>query len=218
MKQPIHAQGHGLGEPSLRLAERIGVGIGLLSIFAILFLSVNEWNARSARAGARSIYPEIALDAHIPFVPAFVFGYTLYYAWILLPALMLHTRAHFYQAMIAFNLVQAPAILIFLVYPTQMTRPTVVGDDLASQLVRLLYRADPGFNLLPSLHVGHSVLVALIFHAFRPKLFPWVACGAVVICLSTLLIKQHVILDVPAGAALAIVARISAPGLYHRLR
>jgi membrane-associated phospholipid phosphatase len=184
----------------------------------VLFLSVNEWSARSVSGGARSFYPETALDAHIPFVPVFVFGYALYYLWILLPTLLLRTRTHFYQTMIGFIVVQLPAIVVFLMYPSQMTRPAVVGDDIASQLVRFLYRADPGFNLLPSLHVGHSVLVALFFYTFRPKLFPWVAFGTVVIVLSTLLIKQHVILDVVTGAALAVVARLSAPMLYQQLR
>jgi hypothetical protein len=204
-------------EPSLRLAERFGVGLGLLAIFAVLFLSVNEWSARAVSNGAHSFYPELALDAYIPFVPVFVFGYALYYVWILLPLVLLRTRAHFYQVMIGFSLVQFPAILIFLAFPSQMTRPVVAGDDAASQLLRFLYRVDPGFNLLPSLHVGHSLLVAMFIHAFRPKLFPWVATGTAVIVASTLLIKQHVILDVATGA-LAVAGRIAAPVLYQRFR
>jgi membrane-associated phospholipid phosphatase len=204
-------------ERALPLAERLSVGIGLLVIFAILFLGVNQWSAQRVSEGARSFYPETAADTHIPFVPTLVFGYALYYVWIFLPVLLLRTRAQFYQVMIGFNLIQLPAILVFLLYPSQMTRPTVGGDDIASQLVRFLYRMDPGFNLLPSLHVGHSVLVALFFYTFRPKAFPWVALGTLLIVLSTVLIKQHVVLDVVSGAALAVFARISAPLIYERL-
>jgi len=208
---------HREAERALPLAERLSVGLGLLVIFAILFLGVNEWSAQRVSDGARSFYPEIAADAHIPFVPMLVFGYALYYGWILLPVLLLRTRGHFYQVMIGFILIQLPSILVFLVYPSQMTRPVVGGDDIASQLVRFLYRIDPGFNLLPSLHVGHSVLVALFFYTFRPKAFPWVALGTLLIVLSTVLIKQHVVLDVLAGAALAVFARIGAPLIYQRL-
>jgi membrane-associated phospholipid phosphatase len=183
----------------------------------VLFLGINQWSAYRVSDGARPFYPEIAIDAYIPFVPVFVFGYVLYYAWIFLPVLLLRTRAHFYQAMIGFVLVQLPAVLIFLQYPSQMTRPVIDDNDAASRLVRFLYRMDPGFNLLPSLHVGHSVLVALFFYTFRPRSFWWVAIGVVLIVLSTVLIKQHVVLDVLAGAALAVFARIAAPVVYQRL-
>lgn len=183
----------------------------------MLFLGINQWSAHRVSDGARPFYPEIAIDAYIPFVPVFVFGYVLYYAWIFLPVLLLRTRAHFYQAMIGFVLVQLPAVLIFLQYPSQMTRPVIDDNDAASRLVRFLYRMDPGFNLLPSLHVGHSVLVALFFYTFRPKSFWWVAIGAVLIVLSTVMIKQHVVLDVLTGAALAVFARIVAPIVYQRL-
>lgn len=214
--EPI-ADTHREAEHALPLAVRLSVGVGLLVMFAILFLGVNEWSAQRVSDGARSFYPEIAADAHIPFVPTLVFGYALYYVWIFLPVLLLRTRAHFYQVMIGYILIQLPAIVVFLLYPSQMTRPSVGGDDIASLLVRFLYRMDPGFNLLPSLHVGHSVLVALFFYTFRPKAFPWVAIGTLLIVLSTVLIKQHVVLDVLAGAALAVFARLSAPLIYQRL-
>jgi len=44
-----------------------------------------------------------------------------------------------------------------------------------------------------------------------------VALGTLLIVLSTVLIKQHVVLDVLAGAALAVFARIGAPLIYQRL-
>jgi PAP2 superfamily len=203
------------GEAIVPIAERLTVGIGLLVIFAVLFLGVNQWTAQRVSDGAQSFYPEIAIDAYIPFVPIFVFGYTLYYVWLFLPMLLLRTRAQFYQVMIGFNLVQVPALLLFLLYPSHMTRPLVPGDDIASRLVRFLYRMDPGFNLLPSLHVGHSVLVALFFHTFRPRSV-WVTIGSGLIILSTLLIKQHVVLDVLSGIVLAVAARMSAPPIYQR--
>jgi hypothetical protein len=203
-------------EPTVPIAERLTVGIGLLVIFAVLFLGVNEWTAQRVSDGTSSFYPEIAVDAYIPFVPMFVFGYTLYYVWLFLPTLLLRTRAQFYQVMIGFNLVQLPALLFFLAYPSHMTRPSVPGDDVASRLVRFLYRLDPGFNLLPSLHVGHAVLIALFFHTFRPRSV-WVTMGSALIVLSTVLIKQHVVLDLLSGAVLAIAARMGAPAIYQRL-
>ena len=203
-------------EPIVPIAERLTVGISLLVIFAVLFLGVNQWTAQRVSDGAPSFYPEIAIDAYIPFVPIFVFGYTLYYVWLFLPMLLLRARAQFYQVMIGLNLVQLPALLFFLLYPSHMTRPAVPRDDISSRLVRFLYHIDPGFNLLPSLHVGHSVLVALFFHTFRPK-SAWVTMGSALIILSTLLIKQHVVLDVLSGIVLAVAARMSAPSIYQRL-
>jgi membrane-associated phospholipid phosphatase len=207
-----------LDEPSLGMREKVLVSFGMLASFAVMFLLLDRVIAQLGGVSVRGINPETAIDASIPFVPQFVLPYLLYYPWVMLPVPILRSRAEFYHAVSAFLVAQLVAMTIFMIFPSHMTRPAVVGDGLTHEMVRTLYRLDNGFNLIPSLHVAHSVLVALFFRALRPKLFPAVAAGTLLISVSTVLIKQHYFLDIPAGMALAIVSYYASVPIYLRLR
>jgi membrane-associated phospholipid phosphatase len=205
-------------EPVLAVREKLLVSAAILVSFAVLFLTLDRVIAQGGGLGTRSVNPETWIDAYIPFVPEFVFAYLLYYAWVVLPVPILRSRAEFYHAVSAFSVVQLVAATIFLLFPSYMTRPVVIGDGIQHELLRDLYHLDNGCNLIPSLHVAHSMLVALFFRALRPKLFPVVAFGTAMISASTVLVKQHYFLDIPAGMVLAFVAYYASVPIYHRLR
>jgi membrane-associated phospholipid phosphatase len=190
----------------------------MLVTFAVMFLTLDRVIAQTGGLGVRGINPETEFDASIPFVPQFVFAYLLYYPWVLTPIPILRSRAQFYHAVSAFGLVQLVATTIFMLFPSHMTRPVIIGDGISHELLRVMYRLDNGFNLIPSLHVAHSMLVALFFRSLRPKLFPIVAFGTLMISVSTVFVKQHYFLDIPAGMALAIVAYYASVPIYYRLR
>ncbi len=198
--------------------ERSGVAALLVAACGGVFMYVDHLNAQLVAKGAHFTDIELRLDAHIPLVPAFVFAYLLYYVWILLPVVALREREHFYHAVAAFTVLQLAAVVTFLVFPTYMTRPVVAGTGLARDLVRWLYSADQGCNLIPSLHVGHTVLVAMFFRAQRSRWFPLVALGTALISASTVLIKQHYLVDVPAGFAFAVAAYYVTVPISHRMR
>jgi membrane-associated phospholipid phosphatase len=210
-----HGDAHRTPEP-LEPAERLGVTCALLAMLALVFLFADAWNARWA-IGGRMFRPEIALDQHVPFMPGFVFVYASYYVWLLLPLLIARARGEFYRTVLGFASMQLLALVVFVLFPTQIVRPTIAGDGVTAELLRLLYGVDRGFNLLPSLHVAHSVYVAILVRAARPAWFPWVAVGSLLISASTVLVKQHYLLDIPAGVLLALIARTSARPLHARL-
>jgi len=136
-------------------------------------------------------------------MPWFVFAYFLYYVWLIIPLVVVRRTEELDRVIAAFALMQVSAALVFFTFPSRMTRPTDLPDDLAGTTLRSLYAVDPGWNLFPSLHVGHSMLVALLCWSYRRDLFPVVAAGAALIAASTVLIKQHYLIDIPAGALLA---------------
>lgn len=180
--------------------ERLGLSLLLIGGSAWGFLYIDDLLA------SRSPEPvplALGVDAYIPFVPSFIFAYVLYYPFLLLPAPVLRKRADFYSAFVAFSLMQVCAAVTFVLVPSRMERPEVTGEGLAADLVRWVYSLDQGWNVLPSLHVGHSVLVALIYWSYGRRWFVPVALGTVLICVSTVLVKQHYLVDIPAGAALA---------------
>lgn len=186
--------------------EKLAITIVVIAVSAFLFLYVNEVNAEMAAQGATFTGLETWLDAYIPFIPQFIWFYCLYYVWVLLVTPIMREREHFYHAAASFAVLQTAAIATFILFPSYMVRPEVVGNSMSHDLVRWMYEADKGFNLIPSLHVGHSTLVTLFYRTHKPKVFPIIAAGTFMIALSTVLIKQHYIIDIPVGFLMALGA------------
>jgi membrane-associated phospholipid phosphatase len=84
-----------------------------------------------------------------------------------------------------------------------MIRPSFVPQGFSDGLLQWIYEVDTGWNAFPSLHVGHSTLVALLCWKYRRSLFPVAAAGSLLISASTVLIKQHYVVDIPGGILLA---------------
>ena len=94
----------------------------------------------------------------------------------------------------------------FLLLPTTNTRPAVELEGFWNQMMIFLYSADAADNLFPSIHCLESWLCFAGIRnrrgtSLRLQAFSGVA--AVLICASTLLTKQHVLIDVIGGVALA---------------
>ena len=103
------------------------------------------------------------------------------------------------------------ATVIYLVYPTAIAfRPeTLEGQDIFTQMVAFIYSIDTPTNVLPSLHVTMGVGIALGLGAMEPFRGPlcrallWVF--ALCVAASTVLIKQHSILDTLAAAPICLL-------------
>ena len=152
------------------------------------------------------------LDAHIPFCAPFILPYL---AWFPMVAGMFW---YFYKKDPESYLYLCRGMLlglticlaIYAVFPNgQLLRRPIVGDDLFSEMVRLLRKTDTPTNVCPSIHVFVTVTVALAAARSRAmarqrllKGAPTVLC--VLICMSTVFLKQHSIVDVALGTALGL--------------
>ena len=102
----------------------------------------------------------------------------------------------------------------FLLPSCQDLRPIIMPrDNLFTRWISVLYAIDTNANVFPSGHVVGSVGVALAVWdsaALRNrKAVRWgVTILAALICLSTLLVKQHTVLDVLGGLVLSLIAGI----------
>lgn len=146
------------------------------------------------------------LDDAIPFVPAAMYGYALAYV---VPVALLWvevSREGVARMTRACLLAYAMAAAFFVVMPVIDADPPIAGSSLAERLLEWNRAADPTKNAFPSMHVGLAVLLALIgFQRSRAWGWALLTCGAI-ISVSTLLVKQHFILDIPAGAIVALAA------------
>lgn len=96
--------------------------------------------------------------------------------------------------------------VFFILVPTTNVRPEIVDSDVWSSLMKLLYRIDSADNLFPSIHclvswmcwigVRKRTDISFVYRCFSLAM-------AVAICIVTLTTRQHVIVDVISGVALA---------------
>jgi membrane-associated phospholipid phosphatase len=152
--------------------------------------------------------PELALDRWLPVLPAWAIVYGAAYVFlIVLPVLVVRQRAHIRRMYLAYVSVWITAYAGFLLLPTVAPRPaTVAGEGFAVWGLRFLYAADPPNNCFPSLHVAHSFVSALSCHRVHRGLGVGAALCALLVAVSTVLAKQHYILDIAAGVLLASLA------------
>lgn len=153
--------------------------------------------------------PELALDRALPLIPAWALVYgALYVFLILLPVFVVRQDELIRRTVYAYLLIWIVAYaFFFVIYPTAAPRPAkVAGQGFAVWGLRALYGSDPPYNCFPSLHVAHSFVSALATYRVHRRLGIVAVVCATLVAASTLFTKQHYVLDVIAGAAIAAAA------------
>lgn len=169
----------------------------------------------------------IPADALFPFMPWTILIYDGFNLWFLIMYWEVAQRERreadrFFCSQL---LAKAISFLFFVFLPTAIIRPQLNGDSIWMGLLRHLYRVDTPDNLFPSIHcvLGWHCWIAVRGKKDLPLWFRGSSLlMALAVCLSTLTVRQHVLLDVFAGVLLSeICHRISeiqpVYSLYARL-
>lgn len=150
----------------------------------------------------------IWLDGLIPFVPDSIYLYeTLSLLTPIAPWLM-RSRDELNRYCKGLLIIMAIGFGTFFVFPTCSPRPHDILN--VNRLYATLIGYDNELNAFPSLHVAFSVFSAACCHwvfdaRSRERRFLWFIWVWVLgIVASTLLTKQHVVVDVAAGIVLAV--------------
>lgn len=166
---------------------------------------------------------ELSIDRQLPFMASFVSFYLLAFVqWVINYLLIARENRDFcYRFVCADIIAKIFCLFFFLLFPTTIDRPEVVGNGLFEQLVKLVYDMDAPVNLFPSIHCLESW--CCIHAAFAMKKMPrWYRGVTVVMSLgvfaSTLLIKQHVLLDMFGGIAVFEIGHFLAGRILKRKR
>lgn len=149
-----------------------------------------------------------AFDDRIPLIPAMIIVYWgCYIYWVISYLIALsqdyETAKKFAIAEIAGKIV---CFVIFMVFPTTMTRPEITGTDVFSQLMKFLYFVDMPDMLFPSIHCYVSWMCYLGVKDMPNLKRKWkilILLIAVLVCISTVTCKQHVVYDIFGGVLLA---------------
>lgn len=154
----------------------------------------------------------IFLDDYIPFLEGFVVFYCLWYPFLIVPGLYLffkdipEFKRYIWYLICSF----AICFAVYILFPNgQDLRPAVFErDNIFTDIVGLLYSADTNTNVFPSMHVTGALGAAATF--FRTdglkKYRSASLIIAVLICASTVFIKQHSLLDVFGGIAVWLIS------------
>lgn len=112
------------------------------------------------------------------------------------------------------------AYTVFVLFPSSYPRPELFSDDdPTSSLLLLVWAVDRPNNTFPSLHVALPFVLALACLEDDRRLGRWLVWVALVPSLATLTVKQHYVVDVIGGGALALVVHtIVFPAFRARLR
>lgn len=147
---------------------------------------------------------ELPIDRMLPFVAPFIVFYLLAFVqWVINYVLIAReNKAFCYRFVYGDVISKLFCLLFFVLFPTTMERPDVVGTGRFDWLVKFIYHMDAPVNLFPSIHCLESW--CCIHAAFAMKKVPnWYKGVTVVMSLgvfaSTLLVKQHVLLDMFGG-------------------
>jgi len=154
-------------------------------------------------------------EERLPFLPIFEYLYVLTYFVAVLIIATVRDYDRFRRLLHATGLTLLIAYTTYLLFPVYFERPRLEVTSLHTWLLSLEYMDKP-YNHFPSLHVAHSWLAV---HASqvsgRSRVGLWLL--AVGISVSTIFVKQHYIVDVLYGFAVAGVTwwythRVSALG------
>lgn len=147
------------------------------------------------------------MDNKIPFVKYFILPYNLWYPFIIstLFYLCFTDRRIFYKTVLSIDMGLICCYIIYILFQTTVPRPVLVGDDLLTRLVKLTYRMDEPYNCFPSIHVLTSYIMMKAVHRSRAGSIPavtavYAAAGTIIV--STLFVKQHVVMDIFSGIIL----------------
>lgn len=149
-----------------------------------------------------------ALEEAIPLQAGWIYVYFGCYLFWAVNYILISRRGQefWFRFFFADLLAELVCGLCFVLLPCTNVRPEVVGGDLASRLVRLLYQIDPAQNLFPSIHclISWFCFAGLRGEKRLPAAYRIFCClFALAVCASTLFLKQHCLPDVVAGVLLA---------------
>ncbi len=146
------------------------------------------------------------IDHIIPFVPGMVWIYISTYIVIPLVGFLIKDTKDFYRLAVTIVISWLITYPFFYFFPATYPRPDFALVDLSTWMLKLNYIHDVANNTFPSLHVSLSFVIAFtMVHISKKKNILWII-WAMLISLSTVMVKKHFIVDTFGGLIVAQIA------------
>ncbi len=185
--------------------------IPLLIVLAANFIAYIGGNLIAS--GFHHYNIETPLDDKIPFVEFFVLFYVLAYVqWVVGYVLIAReSRELCYKFVVADVLAKVFCLIIFVAFPTTISHQGEPGNNPFGFVTKIVYFFDSPTNLFPSIHCLESWVcfrAALQMKKVPAWYKPFTLFFSIAVFLSTVFLKQHVVVDIPAGILVFEVALI----------
>lgn len=153
-------------------------------------------------------------DLAIPFMPLTWTIYVLFFPFVIAVSAYAQEQA-FGRFKVAVVIAFMVSIECFQLVPEIVPRPdpASIGNSFLRQRITRLWEVDLPSNGLPSLHISVTCLACRMAWLTRYRFL--IGATGLLICLSTLTLKQHTLADVVAGSLLAGLCGIVAEKWQH---
>lgn len=148
---------------------------------------------------------KIPFDDMIPMVKELIFVYHSFAVMIVFTGILLlmENDREYKKFVAALFISQTLAYIIYVNFQTFVPRydTNLLGNDIFSKMVKITYSVDNSYSGAPSLHVAHMMLSIYYFSKLNYQKFSKILMISYLslIALTTVLVKQHVFLDIIAG-------------------
>lgn len=194
----------------LFLKYRHGVILSYFFIYLVWFTYLE----RTVTTRFNVVYSK--LDDHIPFAEVFILPYFIWFAYIIITVayFLITSKTDFYKCCANLFIGMTICLLIYTIWPNghylRVDLASLGRSNVFITLLSKIYSIDTATNVFPSIHVFNSVAAYIsIYKCDRLRNIKWLQWSAfiltVLICMSTVYLKQHSILDIFGALALNVI-------------
>ncbi len=187
----------------------------ILSYFFVYMLWFT-YLERTITATSEFTHIKSGLDDLIPFNEFFIIPYFLWFAYIFVTVayFFLTSKHEFYRICAYLFIGMTICLIIYTVWPNghdlRVDPETLGRSNIFIDILSRLYNFDTATNVFPSIHVFNSIGAMIAIHkSERLAKIKWLQWSAllltILICLSTVFLKQHSVLDLFGGIGLSII-------------
>lgn len=150
----------------------------------------------------------LGIDRQVPLIPGFIVVYLGCYLFWLVNYIWIvrQGREHCMRFVTAEILSKFVCCAFFLLIPTTNVRPELIGNDIFTNMLRVIYEVDAATNLFPSIHclVSWFCYMGLRGQKKVPGAYRAFSClAAILVFISTQVTKQHYLIDIIGAIVIA---------------
>lgn len=186
-------------------------------IILVYFFIYMIWFTYLERTVTKDFIPiQSKLDKYIPFMEIFVIPYFLWFLFIFVTVayFFFTSKRDFYKCCAFLFIGMTICLVIYTIWPNghylRVNLNTLGRSNIFTRIIGRLYRFDTATNVFPSIHVYNSIgAMIAIRRSESLRKIKWLQIATLIltilICMSTVFLKQHSILDVFGGIVLSII-------------
>jgi membrane-associated phospholipid phosphatase len=181
--------------------------VRLVSGGVCLALFFGVYGAIGASAAASPTTKHVlptAVDALVPLCPEATLAYLALFPLVLMPLFLASDRRVLARGALAYFLMLAVSVPIWILAPVTVPRSPVPVVDLFTWGLALTRWIDPPTNCFPSMHVAEAFCAALVTSRLDRAVGRVMLVGASLIWWSTLALDQHWFVDGAVGLLIAV--------------